>query len=554
MSWIEVIRILVRNEIRTYLNKSNKIFRLDVNEKFFLVFKFIKTLLFVALSILFLRFYNYYKYVNEIRYIYIFVLGLFMIVICFGVKKKVFSPTNIEIFQLSTIKMKNIYKLFFLKESLWNFIKYLDSLIPIIVIGKIIFGVKNGVILDVFIISVSIMVFFLYCIIKNKQTNKKIKMDIKYFFMVPLIFFITKKIMNAVLEISLFLRNNLDVNSDEKINEVGMFLKKYIILNGKGLGKNIKNISQLIFLNQNFLIGISLISIFILIIILKNWYINYSQKDIKNTTILNNGLKNKYLKLIDEYFIKDERYCILKKDINIIKNDNTYINKNILQMILVPYEMYITSIIFYTICNSIENKYVFMNCIITYLITMLMTIFSNVKSNLNDLFTFKTDVGNWDLFRCSEYTSKDVFNAKLKLLRVLALIPSIITIVIALLFIGIKEILWYEKIGFVIVMLIIWGIMKYILPIMEIYAYPIFIKKFGDRYIEMFEEDEMDISKKFIMLPKNLIIRPMLLLLTLSGIVRIFNNNMWKIITILYIVWIGICVILCKKRYKKIEW
>lgn len=542
MSKILILKVLFNLKLRNYYNNINRIFHIYLNNKIYFSYKLLKMLLvWVSLNMV----YNiYYKneYFNYIIVFYTIMLLVVNIGLTDSVGKSLFKPHNIELYQISNISSKYISLLFLITEYVWKKFKEADWMIPLFLIALKIGKIK------IFIYTIcveSILIFiiqFKIYVCKNIR-QEKVKYDFiidfaRYVVLGGVIIKITSVLANKGLMMSKMLRQYLysvSALNDDTIKNLSVRLLEYF----KGIINVLKDcldINILEVVNGKTLIIITVINIVACYYIINCFSINYS-KMISELTKENGKAKEKYLYLIHYLSSKYKNYFLIEKDLKIIKNKISILNKDIFDSVFIPYDFFIIIIFAYCLKQQVQNNYLIVVSVIFCMVSILFNQVNTIAITFSSVFRFESDIRNADLYRISKFTINDVLDAKIYLCRVMTFIPFVITIFVSgVLLVGVGETL-VENLLFEVIMFIIAVAIFFLAPEMKLYIYNYLMenKQFDEEKVE--EEKIDEITHRFCDIPKNFFILPMMYWLLINSAFCLTKGKQWQIVFVSYLLW-----------------
>ncbi len=303
------------------------------------------------------------------------------------------------------------------------------------------------------------------------------------------------------------------------------------------------NVDLLNILDEKALVLLLLIIIAITIIFFRKFRINYSEHEV--TFIKNKaGLKSGYLAILKKVISEEPESFLINKDILIIENDKKLLGKNMIQTVMISYDFFIIIPALFMLRKYSHNTDLTVICIIFGMVSLIFNQINTITSNLEEVFSFKKDMKNIELYKMSLFKVDDVVKAKIKLARYLSGLPFLLIVIISVILMAGSGKNMIKTSMYCFCLLVVETAALYLAPRIKLYIYGMLMNK--NKYVKSVDSDEKldETLHKFCDIPKNMLILPMLYVLIVNVICRAVSGVEWRKILLIYLIWImGIFVI-----------
>lgn len=566
---INILKILLKLKIRTQYSSVSKILKIKVTLGVYLIFTIIKTI--ISSSLVFIIYYCYYNSQHNYWWFIIIILIIILLNLeyIFTSYKKIRNPSNIYIYMLSTLSEVEISNLFNLLEYLWFKITIIDKLLPLKILFVFLFKLK-ALIWIIFLESL----FILSTIVVNNLIKNSRKNSLNYNFKKKFVNYINKNIIIFLLVycFSIFLSIGLNIvritiqkSTHFNKNVLDVVEKKLKVLWLNPLLNRLDDIfswkeniiqSELLKLiikyNHIILIILILINLLLIFIIMKLKFIKYSYI---NTYINNNNhIYLKYvqlLKKLNSFFYKND--FLILKDIHILSNDNKQLKTQFFTIAFFSYEFTINIAILIVMNKFVDNVYLYSMIIIFLNNILILTQANDVTNSLTEIFKFKYDIPNLDIYKNSESSLKDLYISKVKLQRLIIVIPTIIFVIFNSCILLIKTNFTIYGVFSEIMLLIVSVLIYHLSPVFSLYMSPYIISVSNYNFEDNGNiKDEDTLYNRFYNIPKLILVVPPMYLFFINSVINLFENRVWGYVNILYCLLTLFIIFVFNKYFKKI--
>lgn len=546
MNSIRIVKNLINIKTRNYFNGISKIFKIYLNNKIYAAYKLIKLIIvYISLTYIFKMFYKD-EYANYVMWLFAFILFLANMDLSGRMVNNIFKPRNVILFQNSKLDEKSISHLFFWSEIIWKKVKEIDLVIPIIIMAVKVRGVRALALIILIELTCLIMVLIKVELVRYKSKKKKGENVnvLSFFITASIISFITAWISKGIIKLSFVFRQYIYSIESFKKNEkqIETILKDKFGVFFTELKEKL-NIDLINMLDDKLLILLILIILTITVIFLRKFRIDYSEHEV---TLIKNkaGLKTGYLALLKQVVSEEPESFLINKDILIIENDKKLLGKNMIQTVMISYDFFIIIPALFMLRKYSHNTDLTVICIIFGMVSLIFNQINTITSNLEDIFSFKKDIKNIELYKMSLFKVDDVVKAKIKLARYLSGLPFLLIVIISVILIAGSAENMLLTIMQCFCLLVVEGAAFYLAPRIKLYIYSMLMNK--NKYVKNLESDEKldETLHKFCDIPKNMLILPMLYVLIVNVICRAISGFAWRKILLIYLIWMMVIFVI----------
>lgn len=548
MNKISIIKILFELKLRNYYKNIARIFHIYLNNKIYFAFKLLKVVLVWASLNLFYNLYYKNEYANYIIVFYTVMLIVLNIGMTATMKKSVLRPHNIELYQMSAINTKHIGLIFFVSEYIWKKFKEADLIIPLFFMAVKIGGIEviaYTVCIESILLLILIFKIYIHNNIRQEKTDNISLLNFAtYAFICGIIIKVTSVIANEIFKISKILRGYLysfEAFEEDTIEVISGMLSVYF-RDGISNIKKVLNIDILNVIDWKISVPVTLAALIVSCYIVNYYSINYGNV----THELNKKVgkvKEMYLRIINKLSRGYKNYFLIEKDLKIILNKISLLNKNIFSTVLIPYDFYIIITFAYCLKNHTKNNYLVVVSVIFCMVSILFNQINTISTTFSQVFRFELDMKNADLYKISKFSIRDVLEAKIYLCRVMSFIPFVITVIISgVLLIGVGGGMLINLL-FIVTMLGIAIAVYFFAPKIKLYIYNHLMDKEQDDDEEEQEEKIDDMTQRFCDFPKNLFILPLMYVLLINSVFCLAKGNQWQTVLFIYLGWLAVMFI-----------
>lgn len=549
MNTVSIIKILFELKLRNYYKNIARMFGIYLNNKVYFAYRILKTVLvFASLNLL----YNLYFEENYANYViagYSIMLVLLNVGFAGTITKGVLKPRNVELYQISAIELKNVSILFLLVEYIWKKFKEADLLIPFFVMAVKIGG--NKAILYTFCIEsilLLILIFRIYIhknIRQEKMHNISIVNFALYVLICGIIVRVTSLVVTKALEISKIAREYFD--TFDSLNQDTLYILENRLSdyfkNSMNSVKRALNIDILNVADWRIMVLVIVVAVALCYFITHRYSINYGRVTYELNHKIGN-VKEKYLVMIKKLSTSFNNQFLIEKDLKILRNKISFLNKSIFSTVFLPYDFFIIITFVYCLKQNTGNDYLIVLCVIFGMVSILFNQINTISSTFSSIFRFEPDMKNAELYKISKYSIEDVLKAKIRLCRIMSFAPFLITVIISgclLLGVGVSL---TQNLGFLIVMLMVAVSVYFFAPNMKLYIYKYLMEKEIISDEEKMEEKIDELTNRFCEIPRKLLILPMMYVLLINSVFRLLEGNEWQTILYIYLVWLTVMLTL----------
>lgn len=564
---INILKILLKLKIRTQYSSLSKIFKIHLTLDIYLAFIILKTIISSMLV-----FSIYYYYYNSQYNLWWFIIIVSIIIslnleYIFTSYKKIINIPNIDLYIVSTLSEVERSNLFNLLEYLWFKITIIDKLLPVKILFVFLFKLK-ALIWIIFLESLfNLITIIINNLIKNPRDN-----NLNYNLKKKLINYINKNIIIFLLVycFSIFLSIGLNIvritiqkSTYFNQNLLGILEKQLKVLWINPLLYKLNNLYSwkeniiesnlfkiIIQYNYEILISLILINLLIIFIIMKFKFIKYKYINTNN----NNCIYLKYIQLLkklNKFFYKND--FLISKDICILENNSKELKTQFFTIAFFSYEFTMIIAILIVINKFVDNIYLYSMIIIFLNNILIFGQANDVTNSLTEIFKFKYDIPNLDIFKNSKSSLKDLYISKVKLQRLIIFIPLIIFLLFNSYILFIKTNFSIYGIFSEIILLVLSILIYYFAPVFSLYMNPyiISISKYNFEDNENIK-DEDALYNRFYSIPKLILVVPIIYLFFINSIVNLFKDKTWMYINIVYFLLTLVMIFIFNKYFKKI--
>lgn len=217
-----------------------------------------------------------------------------------------------------------------------------------------------------------------------------------------------------------------------------------------------------------------------------------------------------------------------------MKNKISYLNRNLISSVIMPYDFVLMVTFLSVMLQNVTNMYVKIVFIVFCMNSVLLNQVNTIISCFPDIFQFKYDLKNIELYQMSGQNLNMIVKAKIKLCFLLTVIPAVITLVTSLCFMMTQVEL---PVKYIVLGLVVECVIFVVAPFLNLSVYGYLLKMNGNCDDEEFEEKAEDLINKFCNVPRKLIILPMMYLLLANAIMRLITGVYWEKVFCVFVIW-----------------
>lgn len=235
------------------------------------------------------------------------------------------------------------------------------------------------------------------------------------------------------------------------------------------------------------------------------------------------------------FFNKDLDFLIYK-DLNIIKNLKSLLKKDFFSTVVLPYDYFVIITLASVVIMRVSNEYLVTIFMIFCTVSLIFNQVNTLVITTEDIFKFREDSNNIELYKISKYNIKHILQSKIRLCLIMMLFPFIVYEISAVIILIIKFGMSLMLLKSIMLFFIITISIYFFAPKINLYIYAYIMSLSNSKSINKEEDNNEDeLIHKFCELPKKLIIIPLMYLLLINSVMPLITNDMWKYILLLYV-------------------
>ncbi|AHD05324.1 hypothetical protein [Paenibacillus larvae] len=201
--------------------------------------------------------------------------------------------------------------------------------------------------------------------------------------------------------------------------------------------------------------------------------------------------------------------CMLEKEITLLGRNRQHVSSGFFSLAVAEIEIFFYSGITLGLGQALHTEGFIISIICIFTMLAVANHASAIRSEYPFLFLLSSEGRNIDLIRLSGNSSRLLFDAKMKLMRIIMIIPTLVMLII----VCILCIIWGFSASCSLILVII-IISYWILPFFELYSSP-FISKFNFKSIQEIgkTKEELELRTLVDTAPRRFIIVPIMIIL-----------------------------------------